>query len=103
MVRGSGRVQPTGEGGQAPTGGRRRCHDAPTDRPGVAVRWVPEGPLVRRFEARYPGSVMGAPGARTDHADMDSISPRRTMERPPVGPLIAGTIVSTLLIVSGVV
>jgi hypothetical protein len=46
---------------------------------------------------------MGVPGANPQHAAMESISPPpRALEHNPISELVAGTVVATLLIVTGV-
>lgn len=51
----------------------------------------------------YPGSAIDAGRGGTDHAGMEVIQPSRAVKRPSLAPLLGGTVIGTILIVSGIV
>jgi type IV secretory pathway protease TraF len=53
--------------------------------------------------ARYPGSPIDAPDRAADHAGMEVIQSAQAARRPSIAPLLAGTIVGTIMIVVGIV
>lgn len=93
MVRGSGRKPPTGERGERP----RRAPET------GSVRCGPVRPVVPPEAPAYPGSAIDAGRRCTDDAGMEVIQPSHAVRRPSMAPLLSGTVIGTILIVTGIV
>jgi hypothetical protein len=69
----------------------------PSVRCGPVWLMVPPGPF------GYPLSVIDAGRAGTDDLPMEVIQPSSALKRPSMAPLLAGTVIGTILIVGGIV
>lgn len=89
-----------GSGAPPPRGAVRRSNEPRLRLSGLVRSGRRGGPTGR---ARYPPSPIDAAAFHRDHAGMEVISPSHPARRPSLGPLLAGTVVGTVLIVTGVV
>ena len=92
MVRGSGARQPTGAV-QPSTRPRPRLS-------GEVRSGVRRGPTGR---TAYPGSPIDALGRAPEDGHMEVIHPSQAARRPSMAPLLGGTVIGTVLIVTGIV
>ena len=89
-----------GSGAPPPRGAVRRSNEPRPRLSGLVRSGGRGGPTGR---AGYPRSPIDAAAFPRDHAGMEVISPSHPARRPSLGPLLAGTVVGTVLIVTGVV
>ena len=89
-----------GSGAPPPRGAVRRSNEPRPPLSGLVRSGTRGGPTGR---PGYPCSPIDAVGFARDDGDMEVISPSQPARRPSLGPLLAGTVVGTVPIVTGVV
>ena len=89
-----------GSGAPPPTGAVRRSNEPRLPLSGLVWSGARGGPTGR---PGYPRSPIDAVRFARDDGDMEVVSPSQPARRPSLGPLLAGTVVGTVLIVTGVV